>query len=120
MLQNDLLWQEIKSRLPEGLGRARVQQLTLLDLPDVELLGALVEQGFGLCDLLARKARGPYAEIDLRRFVYDSANIPHRVRLSTVEERWIQTMVRVTELLGFDADEEMIRRNAEESGSAQP
>jgi hypothetical protein len=106
MLQNDLLWQEIKSRLPEGLKRARVQQLTLLDLPDVELLGALVEQRFGLCDLLARKARSPYAEMDLRRFVYDSADLPHRVRLSTVEERWIQTILRVTELLGFDADEE--------------
>jgi hypothetical protein len=118
MLQNDLLWQEIKSRLPEGLGRARVQQLTLLDLPDVELLGALVEQGFGLYDLLARKAGRPYAEMDLRRFVYDSADIPHRVRLATVEERWIQTMVRVTELLGFDTDEETIRRHAEESASA--
>ena len=91
MLQNDLLWQEIKGRLPEGLGRARVQHLTLLDLPDVELLGALVEQGFGLSDLLARKAASPYAEMDLRRFVYDSADIPYKVRLATVEERWIQT-----------------------------
>jgi hypothetical protein len=118
MLQNDLLWQEIKRRLPEGLGRARVQQLTLLDLPDVELLGALVEQGFGLCDLLARKAGSPYAEMDLRRFVYDSADIPHGVRLAAVEERWIQTMVRVTGLLGFDADEETIRRHAEKSASA--
>jgi hypothetical protein len=77
-----------------------VQQLTLLDLPDVELLGALVEQGFGLCDLLARKAHSPYAEMYLRRFVYDSPDIPYKVRLATVEERWIQTMVRVTELLG--------------------
>jgi len=61
MLQNDLLWQEIKHRLPKRLGRARVQQLTLLDLPDVELLGALVDQGFGLRDLLAvrRAARMP-------------------------------------------------------------
>jgi hypothetical protein len=118
MLQNDLLWQEIKNRLPEVLGRARMQQLTLLDLPDVELLGALVEQGFGLCELLARKARGPYAEMDLRRFVHDSADIPHRVRLATVEERWIQTMVRVTELLGLDTDEETIRRHAEELASA--
>jgi hypothetical protein len=120
MLQNDLLWQEVKSRLPQGLRRARVQQLTLLDLPDVELLGALVEQGFGLCELLARKAGSPYAEMDLRRFVYDSADIPYRVRLATVEERWIQTMVRVTELPGFDADEETIRRRAEESATADP
>ena len=120
MLQNDLLWQEIKRRLPRGLGRARVQQLTLLDLPDVELLGALVEQGFGLRDLLARKAGSPYAEMDLRRFVYDSADFPYEVRLATVEERWIQTMVRVAELLGFDAHEETIRRHAEESASSYP
>lgn len=92
-----------------------MQPLTLLDLPDVELLGALVEQGFGLCDLLARKVGSLYAEMDLRRFVYDSADIPSRVRLSTVEERWIQTMLRIAELLGFEANEETVRRHAEES-----
>lgn len=118
MLQNDLLWQEISARMPEGLTRARVQHLTLLDLPDLEQLAALVEHGFGLSDLLARKAASPYAEMDLRRFVYDTADIPHKIRLATVEERWIQTMVRVVELLGLDADEETIRRHAEESGSA--
>jgi hypothetical protein len=118
MLQNGLLWLEIKSRLPKGLGRARVQQLTLLDLPDVELLGALVERGFGLCDLLARKASSPYAEMDLRKFIHDTADIPHKVRLATVEERWTQTMVRVAELLGLDTDEEAIRRHADESASA--
>jgi hypothetical protein len=120
MLQNDLLWREIKSRLPEGLGRARVQKLTLLDLPDVELLGALVEQGFGLCDALARKAASPYAEMDLRRFVNDTAGIPSRVRLSTVEERWMQITVRAAELLGLEADEETIRRHSEELASGKP
>ncbi len=118
MLQNDLLWQEIKGRMPEGLTRPRVRHLTLLDLPDVEQLAALVEHGFGLRDLLARKSASPYAEMDLRRFVYDTADIPHKVRLATVEERWIQTMVRVVELVGLDADEETIRRHAEESASA--
>jgi len=118
MLQNDLLWQEISARMPEGLTRPRVQHLTLLDLPDVEQLAALVERGFGLRDLLARKAASPYAEMDLRRFVYDTPAIPHKVRLATVEERWIQTMVRVAELLGIDADEETIRQRAEESASA--
>jgi hypothetical protein len=118
MLQHALLWQEIRARTPEGLTRPRVQHLTLLDLPDVEQLAALVERGFGLSDLLARKAASPYAEMDLRRFVYDTPDIPHEVRLATVEERWIQTMVRAAELLGFDADEETIRRHAEESASA--
>jgi len=59
MLQNDLLWQEIRARMPEGLTRARVQHLTLLDLPDLEQLAALVERGFGLSDLLARKVAQP-------------------------------------------------------------
>ena len=120
MLQNDLLWQEIKRRMPGGLGRVRVQQLTLLDLPDVEMLGALVERGFGLRDLLARKAASPYAEMDLRRFVHGTSGIPHEVRLATVEERWFQTMTRVVELLGFDANEETIRRHVAESASAEP
>jgi hypothetical protein len=119
MLQNDLLWQEIRARMPEGLTRPRVQHLTLLDLPDLEQLAALVERGFGLSDLLARKVASPYAEMDLRRFVYDTPDIPHKVRLATVEERWIQTMVRVVELLGLDADEEKIRRHAHESASGK-
>jgi hypothetical protein len=86
----------------------------------VEQLAALVEHGFGLGDLLARKAASPFARMDLRRFVYDTADIPHKVRLAMVEERWIQTMVRVAELLGLDADEETIRRHADESASADP
>jgi hypothetical protein len=57
--------------------------------------------------------------MDLRRFVYDTPDLPHKVRLATVEERWVQTMVRVVELLGLDADEEKIRRHAEESASGE-
>jgi hypothetical protein len=68
----------------------------------VELLGDLVEQGFGFCDVLAGKARSRYAEMGIRRFVYDSPDIPSKVRLSTAEERWIQIMARATELLGFE------------------
>jgi hypothetical protein len=117
MLQNDLLWQEIRARMPEGLTRPRVQHPTLLDLPDLEQLAALVEAGIGLSDLLARKAASPYAEMDLRRFVHGTPDIPHEVRLAVVEERWIQTMLRVVELLGLDADEETIRRHAEESAA---
>ena len=58
--------------------------------------------------------------MDARRFVYDSADILYEVRLAAVEERWIQTMVRVAEFLGFEANEETIRRHAEESASSHP
>ncbi|HEX2233041.1 MAG TPA: hypothetical protein VHG69_06710, partial [Thermoleophilaceae bacterium] len=117
MLQNDLLWEEINRRIPEGLKRARVQRLTLLDLPDLELLAGLIERGFALQDILRRKATGPYVEMDLRRFVFDTPGIPHKVRPSAIENRWSEEMVKVAQLFGYDLDKEGARRRAEE-GSA--
>lgn len=118
MLQNDILWEEISRRTPTGLRRARVQRLTLLDVPDVEMLGAPVQRGYSLAQLLARKAAGPYARMDLRRFVFDTPGIPHEVRLSTVEERWTRTMAGVAQVLGFDVDEARIRQHVEHTNAA--
>jgi hypothetical protein len=113
MLQNDALWGAINDRLPAGLRQARVQKLTLLDLPDLELLAALVEQGFGLADLLRRKASSLYAEMDLRRFVTDTPDIPRRVRLAAIVRRWGEAMDEAITLFGWDPSD---RPRPEEDG----
>jgi len=52
-----LLWEYIHKELPLALKQQKVQPLTILDLEGLEVLCALVEQGYALHDLLARKTR---------------------------------------------------------------
>ena len=102
VLQNELLWDEIRERLPGVLNQPKVQRLTLLDVSEIEQLAALVEQGHGLVDLLAEKARGPYAELDFKRFVFETPSLSHEVRSSLLDQRWIAEVDHVAEAFGFD------------------
>ncbi|HEU4393327.1 MAG TPA: hypothetical protein VFR04_06800 [Solirubrobacterales bacterium] len=102
VLQNGLLWNEIRERLPGVFNQPKVQSLTLLDVSEVEQLAALVEQGHGLVDLLARKANGPYAELDFNRFVFETPSLSHEVRSSLLDRRWMAEVDRAAEAFGFD------------------
>jgi hypothetical protein len=113
VLQNELLWDAIKSNLPDIFGDARVQALTLLDLPELEQMTALIEHGHSLADLLARKAAGPYKQLDFRRFVSETADLPNDVRSTLLRDRWESAMVDAAHAFGFEADRERIRRNIE-------
>jgi hypothetical protein len=106
VIQNDLLWDEIDARLPAAFADPRIQPLTLLDLSDIEQLAALVQHGFGIADLLNRKATGPYARLDLRRFVIETPDLPHKVRLDAIEQRWRTASLHAAQRLGFDIDEQ--------------
>jgi hypothetical protein len=102
VLQNEMLWDEIRSRLASVFTQPKVQRLTLLDMSELEQLAALVEQGHGLVDLLQRKASGPYAELDFRRFVAETPNLSSDVRSSLLDERWFAEVARTAEILGLD------------------
>jgi hypothetical protein len=110
VLQNELLWDEIAERLRDKLNQPKVERLTLLDLDDLEELAALVERGHGLADLIRSKATGPYSQLDFRRFVGESPELPAKIRLSMLEERWEEEMLRAIKALGFSIDEEDIAR----------
>lgn len=108
VLQNELLWDEISERLQGKLDQPKVQPLTLLDLPDLEQLAALVEKGHGLADLISRKARGLYAQLDFRRFVWETPDLPSEVRLSMLEARWKEGVLAAANALGFAMDREHV------------
>lgn len=106
VLQNEMLWDEIRDRLSGLLSQPKVQRLTLLDLSEVEQLAALVERGHALVDLIAKKASGPYAELDFRRFVTETPDLPDNVRPSLLDDRWFAEVDRTAEAFGLDINSE--------------
>lgn len=102
VMQNQLLWDEIRSQLGSDLRQPKVQPLTLLDLAELEHVAALVERGHGLVGLISAKAKGPYAELDFRRFVADTPGLPEEIRLSLLDDRWAVEMHGAAEAFGFD------------------
>lgn len=102
VLQNGLLWDEIRERLPRVFHQPKAQKLTLMDVSEVEQLAALVERGHSVVDLLKRKASGPYAELDFNRFVFEEPSLTHEVRSSLLDQRWMAEVDRVAEAFGFD------------------
>ncbi len=102
VLQNEMLWDEIRGRLTGIFNQPKVQRLTLLDLGELEQLAALTEQGHGLVDLVSGKIRSPYAELDFKRYVSDTPNLSDEVRLSLLDERWFAEVDRAAEAFGFD------------------
>lgn len=77
-------------------------QATVLDLADVELLAALVEQGHGLIEVIAGKAEGPYAELDLRRYVSETPGLTLSIRASMPDRRWFEEVHRGIISPGFE------------------
>jgi len=102
VLQNGLLWDEIRERLPGVFNQPKVQRLTLLDVSEVEQLAALVEQGHSVVDLLSKKASGLYAELDFNRYVFEEPLLTHEVRSSLLDQRWMAEVDRAAEAFGFD------------------
>lgn len=99
LLQNEMLWDEIRDRLSAVFRQPKVQKLTLLDLSEVEQLCGLVERGHGLLDLVARKARGPYAELDFRRYADETPGIANDARLGLLNDRWKEEVDRALGVL---------------------
>jgi hypothetical protein len=60
-----LFWEHIHSKLPQALRQDKVQPLTILDLEGLEVLSALVEAGYALHDLLAKKTRPEFRFLEL-------------------------------------------------------
>lgn len=106
VLQNEMLWGEIRDQLSGLFSQPKVQRLTLLDLSEVEQLAALVERGHALVDLIAKKASGPYAELDFRRFVMETPDLADNVRLSLLDDRWFAEVDRTAEAFGLDINSE--------------
>lgn len=113
VLQNELLWDEIREHLGGLFSQPKTQRLTVLDLADLEQLSALVERGHSLLDLVTGKARGPYAELDFRRYVADTPGLSVEVRPSLLDQRWLNEVDKAAGAFGLDTtslESERVRR----------
>lgn len=67
-MQTPLLWDFLKEELDEAYSRESVQPLTLLSPNEFEALGAWVESGRSLVNILERKTSVQFREMDLTRW----------------------------------------------------
>lgn len=102
LMQTEFLWQRIDEKMPAALTDGRVRPLTVLDLEELEVLCGLVAQGWHMPEVLGRKAEGPYARLELGRFVTEDLHLPNTVRPPIVEERWRDAGQRTRQTLGFE------------------
>jgi hypothetical protein len=100
LLMTEVLSDEIDARMEGAFEQARVQPLTILDLADLEQLVGLVEAGWAIPDLLARKT-GAYRRLDWRRMVADDPALPD-ARGSHVVERWYDAWRAMIVDFGWD------------------
>lgn len=94
--QTQPLWLYIHSKLRGELQQPKVQPLTILDVEDLELVCALVEQGHALHEILARKTQHPWAELELAWWLIRDTAAPHptETRPAYVEETWERAVNR--------------------------
>ncbi|HEX4805052.1 MAG TPA: hypothetical protein VFU94_04050 [Conexibacter sp.] len=105
LLENPMLWAYIDEHTALLRSLGRVQPVSVFDLGDLEQLAGLIEAGYGLVDILRRKTSGPYARLDLRRFVFDAPYLTHRARANSIELRWAAAIRTYAHTLGFDPDQ---------------
>ncbi len=88
----------IQGALPDIYGDRRVQSLLVCDPEDLELLMGMVEGGTSLTDILNRRQDGPFARLELKRWVLDDPGSPGEQRPTYALERWerVTTAVRDT------------------------
>jgi hypothetical protein len=101
LVHTDLLWERTEEKTPDELKQARVQSLAVLDLEELEVLCALVAEGHHIPEVLTRKAAGPYADLELLRFVAEELRQPNTLRPPIVVERWQEMTERAKQTLGF-------------------
>ena len=88
--QTQPLWLYIHSKLKHELQQPKVQPLTILDVEDLELVCALVEEGRAMHEILAAKTQHPWAELELVWLLLrdPAAPRPKQTRPARVEEIW--------------------------------
>jgi hypothetical protein len=70
------LWQYIRESTPNALHQAKVQSLTIVDLEGLEVLCFLIENGFGLHEILADKTKPEYRDLELAIWLLSDPTAP--------------------------------------------
>ena len=104
LTQSDLLWDHLEPTVKKAMALRRVQQFTLLDLEDLEILAGLVEDGQELCALLRRKANSPFHRTELKQWLRTDPTAPKEVRTDVIDERWRSLSSEMIRRLGFSEE----------------
>jgi hypothetical protein len=101
-LMTELVYEWIIREIGKHLRQPATQPLTVLDIADWEQLCGLVEVGWTVPRLLARKV-GAYRGLDWRRMVKDDPYLPHETRPSVVAQQADRAFRDAVARLGFQA-----------------
>jgi hypothetical protein len=102
MTQLEPLHDVIHAALPESYGDPRVQQPLVCDPEDLEVLMGMVEGGASLVDILERRQNGPFAKLELKRWVLEDPGSPGEERPSYALERWDRVTAAVRGVLQLE------------------
>lgn len=106
-MMTELVYDWIIREVGEHLGQSVTQPLAVLDIADWEQLCSLVEAGWTVPQLLARKT-GAYRGLDWRRMVNDDPYLPHETRPSVVAQQADRAFRDAVARLGFQAPAERV------------
>jgi hypothetical protein len=101
-VMTELVYDWIIREVGDHLRQSVPQPLAVLDIADWEQLCGLVEVGWTVPRLLARKA-GAYLGLDWRRMVKDDPYLPHETRPSVVAQQADRAFREAVARLGFQA-----------------
>ena len=99
LVQLEPLHDLIHTHLPEVFSDPRVQSLLVCDPEDLELLMGMVEGGASITDILDRRQRGPYAKLELKRWVLEDSGSPGERRPQYALDRWERVTTAVRNVL---------------------
>jgi hypothetical protein len=99
MTQLEPLHDLIVAELPDSYADRRVQSLLVCDPEDLELLMGIVEGGASLIGMLERRQQGPFAKLELKRWVFEDHGSPGERRPGYALERWERVTAAVRDVL---------------------
>jgi hypothetical protein len=101
LLMAEMVYDWLVEEIGDHLKQPTVQPLTIIDMADWEQLCGLIEAGWSVPDLLARKVGG-YRRLDWRRMVIDDPFLPNDARASAVVEKADAAFRGMIEGFGWD------------------
>ncbi len=102
LTMTEFFYDWLKEQLPAALKEPGVQPLVVFDLEDLEILMGLVEEGKDMFEMLDAWQTGPFAKLELKRWVSDGLGSPNDTHPRQALESWerVTRAMRETRLGG--------------------
>jgi hypothetical protein len=101
LMQSELFYDWVQSQLPAALKTASIQPLVILDIEDLEILMGLVEANHDLIEMLESWQTGPYAKLELKRWMLGELGAPDTTRATATVAAWERATHAMEATLGW-------------------